>query len=189
MRTKATGEGSPRDRILKAASHLFYTEGIKATGIDKVVAASKVAKMTLYSYFPSKQDLVLEYLKLSGNDWLGWFKARVDALAPSRGPLALFDVMDEWVSEAGFRGCYFINAAVESSEPGAVEKQVAKDTKKAVLAYVESVVKRSGAAHPKRLAEQLFLLMDGVIVRSHVDGDARYAKVAKEVAASLLKEG
>ncbi len=187
MRTKATGEGSPRDRILKAASRLFYTEGIKATGIDKVVAESKVAKMTLYSYFPSKQDLVLEYLNLSGNDWLGWFQARVNAAPVEKRPLALFDVMEEWVSEAGFRGCYFINAAVESSDPGAVEKKVAKATKQAVFEYVESVVRAAGYPQAKRLAEQLFLLMDGVIVRAHVDGNSKYAKVAKQMAQGLLK--
>jgi hypothetical protein len=64
---------------------------------------------------------------------------------------------------------------------------VAKATKQAVYDYVESVVKAAGYAQPKRLAEQLFLLMDGVIVRAHVDGDTKYARVAKQMAQGLLK--
>lgn len=60
-RTKATSEA--RQRILETADRLFYHDGIRAVGIDRIIAEAEVAKMSLYKHFPSKNELILAVLK------------------------------------------------------------------------------------------------------------------------------
>src|SRR6218665_2250806 len=62
-----------RDRILVTAHQLFYRDGIRATGIDRIIAESGVAKLTFYRHFPSKDDLVLAFLDYRHDRWLAWF--------------------------------------------------------------------------------------------------------------------
>ena len=108
-----------RERILVTSHDLFYRDGIRATGIDRVIAASGVTKVTFYRHFPSKDDLVREFLDHRHTRWMAWF---VDALG-RRGAhertgdagalLLLADVMAEWFADPVFRGCAFINATAE----------------------------------------------------------------------------
>src|ERR1700761_9011750 len=67
-----------RDRILLTAHDLFYGEGIRATGIDRVIAASGVTKVTFYRHFPSKNDLILAYLDLRHGRWMDWFNGALE---------------------------------------------------------------------------------------------------------------
>ena len=53
---------SPRERLLQAASELFYAEGVQSVGIDRVIERAGVAKASLYSTFGSKEQLVCAYL-------------------------------------------------------------------------------------------------------------------------------
>ena len=67
-----------RERILQTALKLFYENGIRATGIDRIIAESGVAKMSFYRYFPSKTDLVAEYLRNLNDLWMEWFTTAVE---------------------------------------------------------------------------------------------------------------
>src|ERR1700712_4327962 len=92
----------PRERILHTAHDLFYRDGIRATGIDRVIAESGVAKVTFYRQFASKDDLILAFLDYRHERWMAWF---VDALARHGGtPAALVPTLREWLSSAEFRG-------------------------------------------------------------------------------------
>src|SRR3954468_10276705 len=85
---------SPDARILRAAHDLFYGDGIRATGIDRVIAESGVAKVTFYRRFPSKDDLVLAYLDFRHERWMAWF---TDALARHGGHVgAIAPALAEW---------------------------------------------------------------------------------------------
>src|SRR5438445_13703925 len=88
--TRRGGRGA-RMRILKAASELFYFEGINATGVERIASKAAVSKRTLYQHFPSKTALVEEYLRQLGQE-AG--KAKDTAVETSaRGQLlALFDI-------------------------------------------------------------------------------------------------
>jgi hypothetical protein len=102
-------------------------------------------------------------------------------------PLALFDAVEEWVSQKDFRGCFFINVAVEAGDSEAEEHRFAFQNKLAVLSYIEKLLKEAGYKNSKVLSEEFFLLVDGVIVRTQMDGNAKYAQVAKAIASTLLK--
>src|ERR1700750_3197774 len=101
----------PRERILRAAHDLFYRDGIRATGIDRVIAESGVAKVTFYRQFPSKDDLILAFLDFRHERWMAWFVA---GLARHGGGLAaIAPALAEWFRSDDYRGCAFLNSVGE----------------------------------------------------------------------------
>lgn len=173
----------PRDRILLAAHDLFYREGIRATGIDRVIAESGVTKVTFYRYFPSKNDLVREFLEYRHQRWMAWF---VDALQRNGGDArALVPALAEWFEDQGFRGCAFINSV---GELGAALPEVAEITrrhKREMTSVIASLLPAS--RHRKQDAEALALAVDGAIIRAQYDEspDAALASL-KAIQKSLL---
>src|ERR1700733_12101698 len=116
-RTPETSEA--RQRMLETADRLFYQEGVRAVGIDRIIAEAGVAKMTLYTHFPSKDDLILAVLKHREASVAGFFRlamARHGKKAKS-SLRAFFAALKEWFESPGFRGCAFQNAAVELADP------------------------------------------------------------------------
>ena len=110
---------SGRDRILEAAYPLFSRSGIRAVGVDTVVEAASVAKMTLYRNFPSKNDLALAFMEMREERWThAWLQAEVEqrATEPAARLLAIFDVFDEWFRRDDFEGCTFVNVLLELAD-------------------------------------------------------------------------
>jgi AcrR family transcriptional regulator len=186
----AKKEGSPprsaRDRLLAAANELFYEEGIHTVGIDRVIERAGVAKASLYSTFGSKDELVRSYLAAR-------HQARQQRLTqklarhhtPRDRLLGVFDALGELFVERGFRGCAFLRASAESPAGGTV-RMVCDDTRSWTRALFIELARDAGAAHPKRLAQQLGLLYDGAIVAADLDRDPTAAAAARSVAATLL---
>src|SRR5450830_802403 len=110
-----------RERILLATHELFYREGLRATGVDRVIAAAGVTKVTFYRHFPAKDELIRAFLAYRHERWMGWFQAALarhqaaqSATERQRQPLQpLAAALGEWLREPGFRGCAFINAVAE----------------------------------------------------------------------------
>jgi AcrR family transcriptional regulator len=151
---------SPDARILQTAHDLFYRDGIRATGIDRVIAESGVAKKTFYRYFPSKDDLIVAFLEYRHDNWMNWFR---DALARHGGTLnALVPALAEWFSGETYRGCAFINSVVEigSTLPQALE--ISRRHKRDMTAAIRTLMSASRTA--KADAQALALAVDGAIV-------------------------
>src|SRR5213595_1701552 len=108
-----------RQRILETADRLFYQEGVRAVGIDRIIAEAGVAKMSLYKHFPSKDDLILAVLKHREEGVLEFFRSSMERHAEkTKHPLrAFFAALKEFFESPGFRGCPFQNAAVELADP------------------------------------------------------------------------
>ena len=68
-RPEDEGQDSGRERISRAAYELFSREGVRAVGVDAVIARAGTAKMTLYRNFPSKDDLIIEFLRRREQLW------------------------------------------------------------------------------------------------------------------------
>jgi AcrR family transcriptional regulator len=155
-----------RERILRAASDLFYREGIRAVGVDRVVAAAGVAKMSLYKHFPTKDHLVLAFLERRDQAWREAFEAAVRAKSedPRARIEALFTVLGDWFRSDGFRGCAFINAALELAQPEHPAFAAAVAHKEAVRAFVAQLVAEAGL--DPALTDMLLLLMEGAIVQA-----------------------
>jgi AcrR family transcriptional regulator len=165
-----------RDRILVTAHQLFYRDGIRATGIDRLIAESGVAKLTFYRHFPSKDDLVRAFLEDRHTRWMAWF---VDALgrhgaAGGNGLAPLAATMQEWFEAPAFRGCAFINAVAEigASLPGALK---ISQRHKAEMTQVIAGLLTDGAAQRAR-AEAAAVAVDGAIIQAQLNGAAGAGK-------------
>ena len=179
-----------RERILEAASAAFYREGVRAVGVDAVVASAGVAKATLYRHFPSKDDLVRAFLARRDLRWREWLEGAVERLAPAPAdrPLAVFDALAEWFASDDFRGCAFINAAVEITDPFHPAREAVRDHKRLLGEYLERLLREAGADAPgaAAAAPALLLLVEGCIVTALIEGDAAPALRAREAAARLM---
>ena len=118
MSAEPVAEPVARQRILDSAYDLFSRRGVRAVGIEEVIERAAVAKATLYRHFPSKDHLVLEFLRQRETIWThGWVEAeaRKRGAAPDDQLLAIFDLFDEWFHRADFEGCSFINILLETA--------------------------------------------------------------------------
>ena len=160
---------SPRDRILLTAHDLFYRDGLRATGIDRIIAESGVAKLTFYRCFPSKDDLIRTFLDYRHERWMAWF---VDALgrhgAVSGGGLQpLAPALAEWFADPLFRGCAFINAMAEAGAlPGVAQivQSHKKEMRQVIAGLLPTGPRQAG------LADAAALAVDGAIVRAQMEG-------------------
>jgi AcrR family transcriptional regulator len=183
-----SGGGGARERILDTAYELFSQHGIRAVGIDRIVAESGVAKMTLYRHFASKEDLVLAFLALREQRWTrDWLEAEIDRLGetPRERVLAIFDAFDSWFRRPDFEGCSFVNTLLEfDDESHPFHKEAARQLD-VVRAIIATRVEQAGAQHPEEVADQIQLLSLGAIV-SAGRGDRNAARRARELAELLL---
>ncbi len=181
---------SRREELVETALELFQREGFHATGIDRILAAASVAKMTLYHHFRSKDELIIAALRLRDERFRNDFMKRVEgrARAPAEALLAIFDVLAELQKRKEFRGCAFINACAEYGDRDSAIHSLAAEHKRLILAYVRKLAEAAGARDPEQLARQLCILMDGVIVTAQVSGDAEAPRSARAAAELLVRE-
>ncbi|MCR9111232.1 TetR/AcrR family transcriptional regulator [Marivita sp. XM-24bin2] len=184
-----------RDHLVETALKLFYTNGFNATGIDKVLAESGVAKMTLYKHFRSKDELILAALQSRDERFRNWLMTEMDKAAtePTGQLLAMFDALETWFEGKafkglGFCGCAFVNAAGEFSDHSHPAHRVAAEHKTRIVEYLTKLCAEAGVSDPSEVAEKLALLKEGAIVTAHVRGMPEAAKLAKEMARHLLAE-
>jgi AcrR family transcriptional regulator len=177
-----------QERILQAAAELFYSQGIRATGVDAIVKAANTTKMSLYKYFSSKDDLILAFLRKRDEDFRVWFVAQVNNKAdtPETRLLAIFDVIDEWMAIPEFRGCAFINAAAEFPLEGNPVHQVSAEFYDKFRRYMTDLAKEFGSKSPEVLALQLSLLIEGAIVSEQMKRHSGSAIRAKQAAVILI---
>src|SRR6476469_5173986 len=133
-----------RDRILDAAFRLFYARGIRAVGVDKIIAESGVAKATFYKHFPAKDDLVVTYLDRVDGVWSSQLRDAATAAGsdPADQLVGLFAALGTACRRDGYRGCAFINAAAES-QPGTQVHARTVEHKTAVLSWVRDLAEEA----------------------------------------------
>lgn len=184
----AKTSSAPRQRLLEAASRLFYEHGITATGIDRVLAEAGVAKMTLYNAFGSKDGLVAEYLCVRYTEFIAGLRQTLEQrhAQPAARLLGFFDVLDEWIRSEGFRGCPLLHAAVEFSDPAHPARDTVAQAAEQLRSYIEELARESGAADPPTLAEDICLLAYGAIARAAITRSPAPAQRAQTMARALL---
>ncbi|WP_296942842.1 TetR/AcrR family transcriptional regulator [uncultured Massilia sp.] len=178
---------SARERILDVARRLFYRDGLRATGIDRIVAESGVAKMSLYRHFPSKNDLIGAFLDWRHEHWMTWFTGAVEARLAHTPELAvLADALGEWFAQDDFRGCAFINAVAETGagdEPRHLAQAFAH--KQALEAYIADVAARLGLAGREAVAQEAMLCVEGMIVRAQFRPDPAIVQAGRRLLARI----
>src|SRR6266404_5843216 len=132
-----------RQQLLDTAAGLFYSEGVRAVGVDRIAAEAGVAKMTLYHHFKAKDDLVVAWLRRRDAEWMKWLE---DAVARKTGPplLSVFDALREWFEEDDFRGCAFINAHAELGASSKAAAEVVVFHKRALAELLARLARDKG---------------------------------------------
>ncbi|WP_043307875.1 TetR/AcrR family transcriptional regulator [Pseudomonas sp. ML96] len=178
---------SKREQLINTALELFYREGYHATGIDRILAESGVAKMTLYKHFRSKDELIQAVLENREQVVLEQLAALRASASPREAVLLVFDGLHAWISEADFCGCSFINAAAEFQDRQHPIHQQAATFKAAFAEHLRQALEQLGAADALQLANQLQFLFEGALSMAHVQGPADQALQARAAAETLLQ--
>jgi AcrR family transcriptional regulator len=170
--TPRRGGRGARERILRAATTLFYEQGIHATGIARLVETAEVSTRTFYQHFPTKTALVEEYLRS--------FEARVsqhieqqltrEGLTPKGQLLAVFTMIAEAAATrsdaVAKRGCPLHNAAVEAAGQMPNVGELVRRYKQGVTQQLTDIATRAGATNPQELGRQLAVLLEGATALS-----------------------
>jgi AcrR family transcriptional regulator len=168
---KTQRPSATRRRILDAADRLFYDEGLRAVGVERIVAEAAVTRVTFYRQFASKDELIEAYLRARAD------RAR-ERIAEARGaedadPWSVLDAIAQTLVEdgaiLGFRGCEFINAAAEYPDLAHPARSIAAEQRKWLVAVAEEALSQLGHSHPRRLAEALLMLRTGAAVAADLD--------------------
>jgi AcrR family transcriptional regulator len=159
-----------RDRILATARDLIYREGARAVGVDRIVAESGVAKMSLYRWFPSKDDLIVAVLQEEQRRILQAWDQNMERHkgSPLKQLRAQFESLVKAISQPAYRGCPFLNAVTAFADETHPARTVARAFKDEITNRFHGLAVAIGAKHPDVLAAQLSLVADG----AHACGQA-----------------
>lgn len=187
-KTDKAGVTTAADRIRASARELFYAQGIRAVGVEQIVANAGVTKPSLYRAYESKDELAAAYLRQYGAEIAVTFETVVTPHAgnPRAQFRAWFERLERRVAEPHFRGCGITNAAVEYPEPGHPARAAACDVKQAVRKRFRELTREMGAREPEALADALFLLMEGVYASSQLFDKPGPAKAVSAAADALI---
>jgi AcrR family transcriptional regulator len=176
----------PRERILLTAHDLFYRDGIRATGIDKVIAQSGVTKVTFYRHFPSKNDLIRAFLAYRHELWMAWFNDAIQRHGGrAEGGLSpLVATMAEWFRKPIYRGCAFINTVAELGGvlPDVVD--ICDQHKQDMVRVISALL--PGSPNRLQLANAAAVAIDGAIVKAQLEAQDAEEKQSLRSLETLL---
>ena len=177
--------GTVAERILSTADELFYREGVRAVGIQRVIEEAGIAKASLYAHYASKDHLVAACMERRAQTSRAAIAAALDAAPdnPRAKLLALFDFQREAVIDPGFHGCPVQKTHAELHDPEHPAKKITAIHRQWLLDLLRRLVKEAGLTSPAYVAGALLVLFDGAIATTMVDRDpnaSRYARLAAE---------
>lgn len=184
---KSGAKSEARQRIVETAERLFYAEGIKAVGVDRIIAEAEVAKMTLYNHFPSKDDLILGVLKYReekfGKMFQRWMRKHEKKGADRLS--AFFAALKDWFQSPGFRGCAFMNACVELADAEHAASQFSAEHKERFHDMITEILTETAGAKAASAAPAIGLMVEGAIVTAVMHQTSDSADVARDAALAL----
>lgn len=188
MSTTSHRSESARDRLIDTARSLFLRHGVPNVGINRVISDAGIARMTLYNHFASKDDLVLAVFEREAEMRRESIAAIQETLnGPYEKILALFTVALDLAGREGFRGCAFLNLAIEAAAPDSRQHILAQAHKKWIRANVSGNLPPEVFADPKSLAGQIIVLWDGGIVGAYVQQSDAPIRTARDAARTLMR--
>lgn len=189
------GDGKPpkttHDKLVYRAMDLFFTYGFHAVGIDRIIADVGVTKTTFYNHFKSKDDLIIESIRLS-DQWETevFYRNLLERSGgdPRKIILGYFEILHEYFNDKDFTGCQFLNACAEFPSPhDPIHEEAAKHYNNSEK-LIRDAAKRLGVQDPDDLARQIVILIEGAMTRRLVTGDNDAAKAAGVVAEAMVAQ-
>jgi AcrR family transcriptional regulator len=178
----------PRQRILAAAAVLFAENGITRTGVDTLIEASGVAKATFYRHFPSKDDLIVAWLRHPRTRWFDRVRAEAESRATSPAEVIprFFDAVSDWVEADDFVGCPYMSTALELAGDDPPSASTAREHIAEIGRFLESQVRAAGRSNAAELGRQLHALLAGAISLAVLNRSTNSVRAARDVATRLL---
>lgn len=194
--TSVASTGTPRThpapaklRILDSVNRIFYTEGIRSVGVDRLIADSRVTKATFYKHFGSKDRLILEYLRARHvADVAAVESILVGTTAPRERLTALLTATLDEITAPGFRGCAFVNAAAEFSDVEHPVRRLVREHIEWYSGVVGSILRELGHPLPGNAADDITVARVGALASSYAAdpiGAAEAFRRAVESAAAV----
>lgn len=188
--TGSRGTRSTRDRILDAATELFYAHGIRAISADKIIERAGITKVTFYRHFRTKDALVVAYLERQAARERG----ALDELRASADDDA--DALRRFAAAAGaeacrpgFRGCAFINAAAEYADPDGPVRTVVAEHRAWYREMFAGILGRLGVTDPEQAADEVMMLRDGAMVSGSLDEPSRVGGALERAIFAVVDAG
>lgn len=181
---------STRDRILDAATELFYAHGIRAISADKIIERAGITKVTFYRHFRTKDALVVAYLERQAaleRGALDQLRAAADDDADALRRFAAAAGAE--ACRPGFRGCAFINAAAEYADPDGPVRQVVAGHRAWYREMFAGILGRMGVADPAQAADEVMMLRDGAMVSGSLDEPSRVGNALERAIFAVVEAG
>lgn len=188
MSRTRTKSSDARQRIVETAERLFYAEGVRAVGIDRIIADAEVAKMSLYNHFASKDELILAVLQYREEKFDAlfqkWMERHIEAGMDKLE--AFFAALKNWFESPGFRGCMFINSHAELADAKHEGSKFSAQHKQRFHEMLKRIITQSSGAKAEKMAPAIALLVEGAIVSAVMEQSSKPADVAKDAALALV---
>jgi AcrR family transcriptional regulator len=180
---------SPRERILSAAGLLFAESGVTQTGVDSLIEAAGVAKATFYRHFPSKDSLVVAWLKDPQTRWLDRIRAQAEARAGAPADVVprLFEAVAEWLEDGDFVGCPYLNTAVEVSGSAGPVAEASRSYLAEIGDFLAGHLAGAGYANATKLGPEVHALLAGGISLGVANRSTAHLFAARDAADALLR--
>ncbi|MFU1796071.1 TetR/AcrR family transcriptional regulator [Paenibacillus azoreducens] len=160
-----------KERILRTATELFYKEGVRAVGIDRIIEESGVAKASFYRSFATKDDLVVAYLEKYYHAFMKPFE-EAEQRHPESPLDQLYEVIESLssrIEQPGYRGCPFLNTAVEFPDENHLSHEPVVTYHREMRRRLKEIAERAGAKDPDALSAQLLMLFNGALMSAYLE--------------------
>lgn len=161
-----------KKKIIITAANLFNQKGIHQVGINEIITKSNIAKMTLYKYFSSKDQLILEVIQYQDEQWRQWFRESMDKRSgrPREKLLAIFDVIEDWFNSTDFRRCPFSTIAAQIADLNHPVRHVCNQPLHEAYSYIYKLAEEASIDRPHIFTKQLLLIIGGCILTANLQG-------------------
>lgn len=183
-----------KEKIISTAFNLFYQYGVHAVGINRVISESGVAKKTLYTYFPSKEELIAATVEYCDLRYFSRLQSRIKKIEDGRLTiLELFNYLDDSINRRiiaspPFYGCYFINVSAEFSNPENLIHKICAKNKNEMYELIKHHVSKILPSEKDviEVSETINMLFEGAIVRAHILQDLQSAIKARTAVEKII---
>jgi AcrR family transcriptional regulator len=183
-------ETSPRDRVLDTADRLFFSVGVHAVGVDRIIGEAGVARATLFRHFRTKDDLIAAYLQRRADRARATLtELRTAHTEPGQVLAAIADVVDDYRSQPGFRGCEFINAAAEFADPQHPAHRLAVEQRRWITDFLAEILAQMGHRDSAETAEAMLMVRTGALVAASLELGVSGSRVGVRLWNALAEHG
>jgi AcrR family transcriptional regulator len=179
-----------RQRLLHSALWRFYRDGFRNVGLDQILEEVGISKTAFYKHFESKDDLMVAVLDERNSNMQQEFRSAVARRGgddPIERLRAIFDMVEHYAEEPGFKGCIFVHASIEFPLAHDRAHQAAMRNKE-IEEVVQEMAAAAGAPEPHALARELCLIMEGAYVTRHVTGRSDTVAIARRIADRVIMD-